>query len=106
VVIGSTDAVADSVAATLPKVSRLAGADAVDTASKAATWAGSTNARLVVLGKALAPVSAVALAPGAVVLVVDTSVASSTKVVLQRGVATLVAGPNMPDALVTTARRL
>ena len=106
VVIGSTDAVADSVAATLPKVSRLAGADAVDTASKAATWAGSANARVVVLGKALAPVSAVALAPGAVVLVVDTAVASSTKVVLQRGVATVVAGPNMPDALVTTARRL
>ncbi|MFC6236881.1 cell wall-binding repeat-containing protein [Longivirga aurantiaca] len=106
VVIGSTDAVADSVAATLPQVSRLAGADAVETASKAATWAGSANARLVVLGKALAPVSAVALAPGAVVLVVDTSVATSTKVVLQRGVATIVAGPNMPDALVTTARRL
>jgi hypothetical protein len=106
VIIGSVDAVADSVAATLPKVSRLTAADAVDTAAKAATWAGPSNARSVVLGKAGAPVSAVALGPGSVVLLIDTSVAASTKVVLQRGVATLVAGPNVDRALVTTAKRL
>jgi SpoIID/LytB domain protein len=106
VVIGSTVAVGDVVAATLPKVSRLTGADAVDTASRAATWIGTAAARSVVLGKAAAPISAIALAPGGPVLLVDTAIASSTKVVLQRGVTTVVSGPNVDAALVTGARRL
>lgn len=106
VVIGSTLAVGDAVAATLRKVSRLTGADAVETASLAATWMGSRAVRQVVLGKAAAPVSAVALMPGGPVLLVGDAVASSTAVVLQRGVTTLVAGPNVAAALVAGARRL
>ncbi len=75
VVIGPATAVADSVLLTLPKGWRLAGADAVETSAKVATYLGITRTARTSLMAASGSVVAMAMAPGAPVLVVGTALA-------------------------------
>ena len=56
-------------------------------------------------GKAAEGLQALVAAPGSLVLVVSSTLAPSTALVLQKGVVTLAVVPGVPAAVVTAARR-
>jgi hypothetical protein len=105
VVIGTASAVADSVLLTLPKGWRLAGLDAVETSVKVATYLGITRTSRTALMSATGSVTTMAMSAGSPVLVVGTSLAATTRLVLQKGVVSLAVAPGVAAAVVLAARR-
>lgn len=103
-VVGPATSVADSVVATMPTPTRVAGADAGGTSAALLGTSGAQSARLVVAGATTA-VAGLLATQGAPLVVLTTSLPAGVATYLQQGVATVATPNGSSPSLFTAARR-
>jgi SpoIID/LytB domain protein len=103
-IIGSTDEVPDSVAATLPLAWRRTAADASATSTLVVSTLGIVPSRIA-LATTAQPTTALLTSPGVPVIVESTTVSPALRILLQRSVWSLSVAPGVATDFVTAVRR-
>jgi stage II sporulation protein D len=104
-VVGTAASVSDAVVATLPKGTRLAGADAGATSAAVVASLGTRVPGSVVVVSPATAVAGLLASRGVPLVVLSSGLPASLAVYLQRGVPVIIAPSGTPAALVTLARR-